>query len=171
MIAQELALLARCVAVVLAAAALGASAETPNGSKSPKGSQAVKPEKPAEPQTRELRILQKVMPTYDRTGVSADGGCVTVRFQIKHDGFVGDITVLEAKPETLAEPTIEALKQWQFQSFPPPDLYTTQTFNFAPELMRLPDNAIRSPYATLSDEGLKSTACGAGKPAVTQGKR
>ena len=82
-----------------------------------------KPAQPAAapaPETRELRILQKVMPS-DEGASGGDGGCVTVRFVIRHDGFVGDITVLEAKPEALAAPTIAALKQWQFQSFPPPD--------------------------------------------------
>ena len=127
--------------------------------------QAKTPAKPATPapETRELRILQKVMPTYGGSGV-ADGGCVTVKFVIKHDGFVGDITVLEAKPVELAEPTIAALKQWWFQSFPPPDVTAVQTFQFAPEQVRLPDEAIRSSYAELSDAGaLKSVTCGPGK--------
>jgi len=128
--------------------------------------QAKAPAQPAAPppQTRELQILQKVMPTYDRRGGLADGGCVTVKLVIKPDGFVSDITVLEAKPAELAEPTIVALKQWWFQSFPPPALTTVQTFYFAPEQIRLPDDAIRSPYAVATDEGsLNSQACGGGK--------
>ena len=124
-----------------------------------------KPAQPAAapaPETRELRILQKVMPSDE--GASG-GGCVTVRFVIRHDGFVGDITVLEAKPEALAAPTIAALKQWQFQSFPPPDLSAVQTFNFASEMVRLPDDAIRSPYAELSGGGaVHSLPCGHGQP-------
>lgn len=119
----------------------------------------------AGPATRELRILQKVMPSYARDPDAADGGCVTVRFQIRYDGFVGEVTVLEARPESLAGPTIEALKQWQFQSFPPPDLYAVQTFNFAPEQVRLPETAVRASLAELAGGELHSVSCGA-KPAV-----
>lgn len=115
----------------------------------------------AEPATRELRILQKVMPSYERGGEAADGGCITVRFQIRYDGFVGEVTVLEARPEALAEPTIAALKQWQFQSFPPPDLYAVQTFNFAPEQVRLPETAVRASLAELDGSALHSVSCGA----------
>lgn len=113
---------------------------------------------------RELQVYQQVMPTFDEHSGIGDGGCVSVRFQIKHDGFVGDVEVLEARPATLAEPTIAALKQWQFQSFPPPDVYAVQTFNFAPDQVRLPDTALRASLAVLSDEGaLKSGTCGASK--------
>lgn len=119
----------------------------------------------AAPATRELRILQKVMPVYARGSEATDGGCVTVRFQIRYDGFVGEVTVLEARPESLAEPTIAALKQWQFQSFPPPDLYAVQTFNFAPEQVRLPETAVRASLAELAGGELHSVSCGA-KPAV-----
>jgi len=123
------------------------------------------------PGTRELRILQKVMPTYE-PGPGVGGGCVAVKFVIKHTGFVGDITILEAKPASLAEPTIAALKQWQFQSFEPPDLQAMQTFHFTPELVRLPETVIRSPYGVLSGEGaLASTACGAGKAEQKPDKR
>lgn len=115
----------------------------------------------AEPATRELRILQKVMPSYARDTEAADGGCVTVRFQIKYDGFVGEVKVLEARPASLAEPTIAALKQWQFQSFPPPDLYAVQTFNFAPEQVRLPETAVRASLAELAGGELHSVSCGA----------
>jgi TonB family protein len=112
--------------------------------------------------TRELRVLRRVMPAFDRSG---DGGCVTVRFQIKYDGFVGDVKVLEARPESLAQPTIDAVKQWHFQSFPPPDLYTTQTFNFTPEQVRMPDSMIRAAYADLAGEEIRAVGCG-GKPAA-----
>lgn len=128
---------------------------------------AAKPAEPPPP-TRELQILQRVMPSFDS---NSDGGCVTVEFVIKHDGFVGDVTVLEARPESLADPTVAALKQWMFQSFPPPDLTTVQTFQFAPEQVRLPDNAIRSPYLVLSGDGaLKGQGCGAGKKDDKAGK-
>jgi TonB family protein len=112
--------------------------------------------------TRELRVLRRVMPAFDRAG---DGGCVTVRFQIKYDGFVGDVKVLEARPESLAQPTIDAVKQWHFQSFPPPDLYTTQTFNFTPEQVRMPESMIRAAYADLAGGELRAIGCG-GKPAA-----
>lgn len=125
---------------------------------------------PEQVQTRELRILQKVMPSYARGGEAADGGCVTARFQIRYDGFVGDVTILEARPESLAEPTIAALKQWQFQSFPPPDLYAVQTFNFAPEQVRLPETAVRASLAELDGGELHSVSCGA-EPAVAGVKR
>lgn len=111
--------------------------------------------------TRELRILQQVMPVYAHGSDVADGGCVTVRFQIKYDGFIGEVTVLEARPETLAGPTIAALKQWQFQSFPPPDLYAVHTFNFAPEQVRLPETAVRASLAELAGDRLHSVPCGA----------
>jgi len=128
----------------------------------PKPKPAAPPAPVAPPQ--ELRILQKVMPNYALGAGVADGGCVTVKFQIRHDGFVGDITVLEAKPEALAEPTVAALKQWLFQSFPPPDLYAVQTFSFTPEQVRLPDDAIRSPYALATEAGaVVNAGCGAGK--------
>lgn len=119
----------------------------------------------AGPATRELRILQKVMPVYARGSEATDGGCVTVRFQIRYDGFVGEVKVIEARPESLAEPTIAALKQWQFQSFPPPDLYAVQTFNFTPEQVRLPETAVRASFAELAGGELHSVSCGA-KPAV-----
>lgn len=125
---------------------------------------ALNPDAP--PSTREVRVLEKVMPQFPRGGEAADGGCVTVRFQVKHDGFVGEVQVLEARPESLAEPTVAALKQWHFQSFPPPDVYAVQTFTFTPELARLPDNLIRASYADLDGTELRSTGCG-GKPAAS----
>ncbi len=110
---------------------------------------------------QELQILQRVMPELSGLPAPADGGCVTVRMLIKHDGFVGEVEILEAKPEALAEPAAAALKQWWFQSFPPPDRTTVQTFYFAPDQVRLPDNAIRSPYLSLSGDGsVKSSGCG-----------
>jgi hypothetical protein len=123
------------------------------------------------PQARQLRVLQQVMPVYQR--YAPEGGCVTVQFVIKYDGFVGDVKVLEARPAELAEPTIAALKQWQFQSFPPPDLQTVQTFNFAPEQVRMPDSYVRSPLAALGDDGrLGAQGCGAKvtAPAAPAGK-
>jgi TonB family protein len=121
----------------------------------------------APPLTRQLRVLETVMPRYPRSGASIDGGCVTVRFQIKHDGFVGDVVVLEARPEALAAPTVEAIKQWHFQSFEPPAMYATQTFNFAPDIVRMPENMIRQPYADLEGGQVRAIGCG-GKPAARE---
>jgi hypothetical protein len=126
---------------------------------------AAKPAPAPQQQTRQLRVLQQVMPVYQR--VAPEGGCVTVQFVIKYDGFVGDIKVIEARPESLAEPTIAALKQWQFQSFPPPDLQTVQTFNFTPEQVRMPDSYVRSPLAAVGEDGtIGNQGCSAkaGKP-------
>jgi TonB family protein len=125
---------------------------------------ALNPDAP--PATRTLRVLESVMPDFRREGAAADGGCVTVRFQVRYDGFVGDVQVLEARPESLAAPTVAALKQWHFQSFPPPDVYATQTFNFTPELVRLPDNLIRASYADVAGNEVRALGCG-GKPAAT----
>lgn len=131
---------------------------------------AAEPAAPAAP--RQLQVYQKVMPRFDTRG--SEGGCVTVKFEIKHDGFVGDVQVLESKPAALAEPAIAAMKQWQFQSFPATDkpVYATQTFHFTPELMRMPDDAIRGPFAELGEGGaLASAGCGALRPkppAVTE---
>jgi TonB family protein len=127
---------------------------------------------PAPP--RQLQVYQKVMPRFDARGLGAEGGCVTVKFQIRHDGFVGEVEVLESKPATLAEPAIAAMKQWQFQSFPATDkpVWATQTFHFTPEPMRMPDDAIRAPFAALGEGGaLNSAGCGALRPklpAVTE---
>jgi TonB family protein len=118
----------------------------------------------APPLTRQLRVLETVMPRYPR---GFDGGCVTVRFQIKHDGFVGDVVVLEARPESLGPPTVEAIKQWHFQSFPPPAMYATQTFNFAPDIMRMPENMIRDTYANIEGGQIRAIGCG-GKPAARE---
>jgi TonB family protein len=124
------------------------------------GFAALNPDAP--PLTREVRVLQRVMPAFHASGDAADGGCVTVRFQVRHDGFVGEVQVLDARPKWLAEPAVAAMKQWVFSSFPPPDLYATQTFNYTPELVRMPDNAMRASYATLSEDGtLSSAGCGA----------
>ena len=123
------------------------------------------------PQARQLRVLQQVMPMYQQ--VAPEGGCVTVQFVIKYDGFVGDVKVLEARPEALAEPTIAALKQWQFQSFPPPDLQTVQTFNFTPEQVRMPDSYVRSPLAAIGEDGaIGNQGCRAraNRPAAPAGK-
>lgn len=124
---------------------------------------ALNPDAP--PLTRKVRVLETVMPDFRRAAPGVDGGCVTVRFQIKHDGFVGDVAVLEAKPEALGPPAVAALKQWHFESFPPPAIVATQTFNYTPELIRLPDTAIRSAYLEASDGALRSVGCG-GKPAA-----
>jgi len=121
-------------------------------------------DKKAEPQTRQLRVLQQVMPAYQQVPGAQEGGCVAVQFVIKHDGFVGDVKVLEARPVELGEPTVAALKQWQFQSFPPPDLQAVQTFNFAPEQVRMPDSYVRSSLAALDGEGkLGNQGCGGKK--------
>jgi TonB family protein len=125
---------------------------------------AMNPDAP--PATRTIRVLETVMPDFRREGAAVDGGCVTVRFQIKYDGFVGEVQVLEARPESLAAPTVAALKQWHFQSFPPPDVYATQTFNFTPELVRLPETLIRASYADAAGSEVRAIGCG-GKPAAT----
>lgn len=118
---------------------------------------ALNPDAP--PLTREVRLLEAVMPNYSGVRDAPDGGCVTVRMQVKYDGFVGDVTVLEARPESLGPPTVAAVKQWHFDSFPPPDMYTTQTFNFTPELVRLPENAIRTAYLETDGGSLRSVGC------------
>lgn len=125
---------------------------------------ALNPDAP--PATREVRLLEKVMPQLPRDGEAADGGCVTVRFQIKYDGFVGEVQVLEARPESLAAPTVAALKQWHFQSFPPPDMWAVQTFNFTPEVIRLPDNVVRASYAALDGADLRNQGCAGTAPAA-----
>jgi TonB family protein len=151
-------------AAALCALPLAAGAAEP----APPPAQAEAP--PAPP--RQLQVYQKVMPRFD--GRLADGGCVTVKFQIRHDGFVGDVEVLESKPAALAEPAIAAMKQWQFQSFPATErpVYATQTFHFTPEPVRMPDEAIRGPFAALGEGGaLNSAGCGALRPrlpAVTE---
>ncbi|MGH8442270.1 MAG: energy transducer TonB [Burkholderiales bacterium] len=125
------------------------------------------PAKPTPP--RQLQIYQRVMPQYSNVG--PDGGCVTVKFEIRHDGIVGEVEVLEAKPKELAAPTVAAMKQWVFQSYPPTDakVHASQTFHYTPETIRLPDNAIRGPFATLGEGGaVASAGCGTpAKPAVT----
>jgi len=123
------------------------------------GFAALNPDAP--PLTRQIKVLQRVMPAFQAKGEAADGGCVTVRFQVRHDGFVGEVQVLEARPQSLAEPVVAALKQWVFSSFPPPDLYAVQTFNYTPETVRLPDSMLRGSYATLGEDGaLSSAGCG-----------
>lgn len=113
------------------------------------------------PAQRELRILSKVMPA-----VSAGGapGCVSVQFVIHPDGRVGEIAVLDAKPGTRYVPaTLAALKQWRFEAFEPPALRGQQTFTFDPELMRMPEHAVRSPFAVASKDGaLRNEPCAAG---------
>ena len=127
---------------------------------------AMNPDAP--PLTRQLRVLETVMPRYERVGAAVDGGCVTVRFEIKHDGVVGDVVVLEARPQSLAAPTVEAIKQWHFQSFPPPNMYAMQTFNFAPDLVRMPENMIRKPYTDMGAGGeVRAIGCG-GRPAAKE---
>lgn len=140
----------RLVALALAAVSCAAAAADP----------APAPAPTAAPQTRQLRVLQSVMPSYPQKLIEG-GACVTVKFTIKHDGFVSDVTVLEARPPELAEPTIAAMKQWWFQSFPGPDVTAVQTFNFAPELVRMPDNVLRPSLATIGDGGaLVNQGCG-----------
>lgn len=117
---------------------------------------------PAEPTKRELQILTKVMPSIDTGGTP---GCVAVQFVIHPDGRVGEIGVVDAKPGTrYVAATIAALKQWRFEPFAGPALRGQQTFNFDPELMRLPDDAVRSPFAVATSDGaLKSQRCDTGK--------
>ncbi len=131
-------------------------------------------EPPTSPPTR-LQVYQRVMPRYEGRDLSADGGCVTVKFEIQYDGFVGDVVVLEAKPPSLAEPTVAAMKQWVFQSFPKSEarVHATQTFFFTPETMRMPAEAIRGAYGALGEGGaLNSAGCGGtpARPAVADGK-
>lgn len=149
----------RLVAAALAAVSCAAAAADP----------APGPAKEATPppQTRQLRLLQGGMPAFP-TQMIQGGACVTVKLSIRHDGFVSDVTVLEARPPELAEPTIAALKQWWFQSFPPPDVTAVQTFTFSPELVRLPESAIAPSFGTVGDGGaLTNQGCGTGKPAVS----
>lgn len=119
---------------------------------------ALNPDAP--PLTRQVRVLETVMPRFKGVPGAADGGCVTVRFQVKYDGFVGDVRVLEARPEAMGPPAVEALKQWHFESFPPPDVYATQTFHYTPENMKMPDSMIRAPYLDITEDGLRSVGCG-----------
>ena len=119
---------------------------------------ALNPDAP--PLTRKVRVLETVMPRFKGVPGAAEGGCVTVRFQVKYDGFVGDVTVLEARPEGMGPPAVEALKQWHFESFPPPDVVATQTFHYTPENMKMPDGMIRAPYLDIADGGLRSVGCG-----------
>jgi len=122
---------------------------------------------------RQLKIYQKAMPVYPTTGPGSEGGCVTLKYTILHTGLVGDVTVVEAKPEALAAPTVAAMKLWVFQSFPPSaaEVSAVQTFNYAPDKVRMPENAIRPSLLALGEDGtLGSAGCGAAKPAVTQAK-
>jgi hypothetical protein len=116
---------------------------------------------PADATRRELKILTKVMPTVDSGGTP---GCVVVRFIIHPDGRVGEIGVVDAKPGTRYVPaTIAALKQWRFEPFEGSALQGQQAFNFDPELMRLPDDAVRSPFAVATPDGaLKNQLCETG---------
>lgn len=116
----------------------------------------------SEPAKRELKILTKVMPSIETGGTP---GCVAVQFVIHPDGRVGEIGVLDAKPGTrYVAATIAALKQWRFEPFTGPALRGQQTFNFDPELMRLPDDAVRSPFAVATSDGtLKNEPCATGK--------
>jgi TonB family protein len=118
---------------------------------------ALNPDAP--PPTRRVRVLETVMPQFKGVPGAAEGGCVTVRFQIKHDGFVGDV-VLEARPEAMGPPAVAALKQWHFESFPPPAVVATQTFQYTPETMKMPETMIRAPYLDIADGGLRSVGCG-----------
>lgn len=119
---------------------------------------ALNPDAP--PLTRRVRVLETVMPKFKGVAGAADGGCVTVRFQVRHDGFVGDVAVLEARPEAMGPPAVEALKQWHFESFPPPAIVATQTFHYTPENMKMPETMIRAPYLDIADGGLRSVGCG-----------
>jgi TonB family protein len=120
---------------------------------------ALNPDAP--PLMREVQLLNRVMPAFAARGDAVDGGCVTVRFQIRHDGFVGDVQVLEARPPSLAEPAVAAVKQWNFRSFPPPDVYVTQTFYYQPDLVKLPDNVVRGSFAELNEAQIQNVRCGA----------
>ena len=119
---------------------------------------ALNPDAP--PLTRRVRVLETVMPQFKGVPGAAEGGCVTLRFQVKHDGFVGDVAVIEARPAAMGPPAIAALKQWHFESFPPPDVVATQTFHYTPETMKMPETMIRAPYLDIADGGLRSVGCG-----------
>lgn len=113
---------------------------------------------------RQLRVLSRVMPAVERGGLP---GCVTAQFVIHPDGRVGEIDIVDAKPGTRYVPaTIAALKQWRFESFEPPALRGQQTFDFDPEQVRLPDHAVRAPFAVADKDGaLKNEPCRTQPPA------
>jgi TonB family protein len=117
------------------------------------------------PRQLELKILSRVMPEYSRDpGHPEGGGCVTLDFEIRPDGTVGKVTVLDAAPGgRYVQETIDAVKQWRFESFEPPALHGQQTFTFDPELLKLPDDAVRGAYATVTGEGaVQNLRCTAG---------
>lgn len=107
------------------------------------------------PRTLELKVLSRVAPEYSRDSGHPDGGaCVTLDFEIRPDGTVGEVTVLDAAPGgRYVQNTIDAVKQWRFESFAPPALHGQQTFTFDPEQLKLPDHAIRAAYATVAADG------------------
>lgn len=119
---------------------------------------------PADAAQRQLRVVSRVMPAADSGGLP---GCVTAQFVIHPDGRIGEITIVDAKPGTRYVPaTIAALKQWRFESFEPPALRGQQTFNFDPEQVRLPDNAVRAPFAVAGHDGvLRNEPCRTQPPA------
>lgn len=112
----------------------------------------------AAPAQRQLKVLSKVMPAAPGGGAP---GCVTVQFVIHPDGSVGEVAVVDAKPGTRYVPaTLAALKQWRFESFEPPALRGQQTFTFDPEQVRLPDDALRAPFAVVGKDGaLRNEPC------------
>jgi hypothetical protein len=112
--------------------------------------------------TRQVRSLKRVMPTFSSPDEQA-GGCVIAEFIIHPDGRVGEIGIVDSKPGTRYVPaTIAALKQWRFEPFEPPALRAQQAFSFDAELVKLPDDAVRSPYAVATREGtLRSERCDA----------
>jgi hypothetical protein len=158
---------ARAIGIVLAAAIAGCAMapdmptapETPAASPVADNARAEAPGgEAAPPAQRQLRVVHRVMPAVERGGLP---GCVTAQFVIHPDGRVGEVAIVDAKPGTRYVPaTIAALKQWRFESFEPPALRGQQTFNFDPEQVRLPDNAVRAPFAVAGADGvLKNEPC------------
>jgi len=150
------------IAGAVASALLAGCASAPPAAPQVAAAPPAVPSPAAAPGQRQVRILSKVMPTADANG---GAGCVSVQFIIHPDGRVGEITVIDAKPGTrYVAATIAALKQWRFEAFEPPALKGQQTFNFDSEKVRLPDDAIRAPFAVAAADGtLKNEPCGAKK--------
>jgi TonB family protein len=107
---------------------------------------------------RELKIVSSVMPVYaPDANAPAGGACVTLGYEILPDGSVGEVKALDAAPGgSYVQAAIDAVKRWRFETFEPPAMYAQQTFTFDPELVRLPNDAIRPAFATATSAGAVS---------------